>query len=204
MKYGSFKPLLIIVTLWFCFVIPSVSQDMLKALVRDHNMFRHSIGLQFADPTGINIQFFRSFLCTNHRSYATKAVIAINAGVENQFGFSKTEYTGSGTWKSGGFRFEVNYLVPILTLAPGSSTIEYYVGAGLQTGTRRFVNGDVSNPFATGGNLMGRMEYTPEGMRAGRKTFYVSFFLDYKYHRDFKSVFSYTGPSFGARMKVMH
>ena len=68
------KPLIIFLSLIF---VTSQGQDMLKALKREHNMYRFGIGVQASDPLGINIQLFRGAFCSNDDTYATNMVVYI-------------------------------------------------------------------------------------------------------------------------------
>ena len=75
-------------------------------------MMRYGIGLQVAEPAGVNLQLFKGFFCSNSDSYATYNILEIGIGTENLLGIVGSKPYADGTWKKGGLRAEVNYLAP--------------------------------------------------------------------------------------------
>lgn len=191
-----------ILAVWFAvFVVRfSAAQDMYKALMREHNMYRAGVGLQASDPAGISIQVFRGFFCSNSNGFATYGVWELNAGKENMFGLSRGKSIDGNTWLKGGFRVEVNYMQPLFSVGFGSSSVQLYAGLGIQTGTRRQDAAEAKVP-ATGGNGLGRLEFSTAGFESGRSLLFLSVYADWRYHRDFTNNFSYTGPGLGIRVR---
>lgn len=176
------------------------SQDMYKALKQQHTQRRFGVGLQAFEPTGVSVQMFHGFFCSNDDLYATRAVQELQIGAENVVLGSTTAYK-DGTWKKGGLRVEFDYLFPVLTIDYGF-VVQTYLGAGIQTGSRHYENvyGDQS-AFATGGNLMARLEVGGKGFEAGNDILFWSVYVDAKFHQDFTEDFNYFKPSVGIRIR---
>lgn len=161
----------------------------------------YGIGAQAFDPTGFNLQFFRGFFNNNNSSFATYGVLELGVGKENMIGIVDEIKYADGYWKEGGVRVDVNYLYPVFTMyAP--FVLQTYVGAGLQTGTRLYDNsaGEQSK-FATGANLMLRLEYVSHGIDLGRAVWFFSIYGDMKFHADFTETFDYVTPGAGIRLR---
>lgn len=186
----------------FLSLVPEAySQVMYKALMQEHTQRRFGIGFQAFEPTGINIQMFRGFFCSNEDSYATRGVWELGLGAENVLLTRSNETYKDGVWKKGGFRVDLNYLYPVFTVEWGI-VMQTYVGLGLQTGSRLYENalGDQST-FATGGNALVRLEVAGHGFEAGDGLLFVSVYVDAKFHKDFTEDFQYFKPSFGIRIR---
>lgn len=167
------------------------------------NDIKFGIGIQAFEPTGLTLQFFRGFYNNNNSSFATYSVLELGVGKENMLGIMEDEnkvYEG-GHWTDGGLRVDLNYLYPLMTVhAP--FVLQTYVGAGLQTGTRNYlISGKEDSQFATGMNLMLRLEYVTHGIDLGRAVWFFSIYGDVKYHTDFTEKFDYISPVAGIRLR---
>lgn len=167
------------------------------------NDIKFGIGAQVFEPTGLTLQFFRGFYNNNNSSFATYGVVELGVGKENMFGIMKDEnkvYEG-GHWTEGGLRVDLNYLYPLMTVH-SPFVLQTYVGAGLQTGNRNYIiSGKEESQFATGMNLMLRLEYVTHGIDLGRAVWFFSIYGDVKYHADFTEKFDYISPVAGIRLR---
>jgi hypothetical protein len=162
---------------------------------------RFGIGAQVIEPTGINFQTFRGFFNDNNTSFATYGVLELGVGIENMLSHAGEKVYGSGTWSKGGWRVDLNYLYPLLTLQH-PFVFQVYAGTGIQTGSRNYtVSGAEESTFATGGNLMLRVELVTHGIDMGRSVWFFSIYSDLKYHFDFTESFDYVSPVVGIRMR---
>ena len=173
----------------------SISQ-VLKKKGRSYGM-----GVQAFEPSGLTFQSFRGFFNDNNSSLATYGVWELGVGKENIWGIAKGKPYHGGNWVKGGVRVDLNYLHPVLTLYK-PFVFQTYVGVGLQTGSRRYStsSGEQSN-FATGANLMVRVEYVAHGFDFGRAVWFFSIYADIKYHVDFTESFDYVSPVVGMRLR---
>jgi len=162
---------------------------------------RFGIGVQVFEPTGINVQTFRGFFNDNNSSFATYGVWELGVGKENMFGIASDKKYGGGNWVKGGLRVDLNYMHPLLTIYK-PFVFQTYVGGGLQTGTRLYETstGEQAN-FATGANLMMRIELVTHGIDLGRAVWFFSVYGDIKYHTDFTESFDYLSPVIGIRLR---
>jgi hypothetical protein len=167
------------------------------------NDIKFGVGAQVFEPTGLTLQFFRGFYNNNNSSFATYGVVELGVGKENMLGIMKDEnkvYAG-GHWTEGGLRVDLNYLYPLMTVH-SPFVLQTYVGAGLQTGNRNYiVSGKEESQFATGMNLMLRLEYVTHGIDLGRAVWFFSIYGDVKYHADFTEKFDYISPVAGIRLR---
>jgi hypothetical protein len=157
------------------------------------------------EPTGVTLQFFRGFYNNNNSSFATYGVVELAVGKENVLGIIEDEnkvYEGeNGRWTEGGLRVDLNYLYPLMTVH-SPFVLQTYVGAGLQTGTRNYLlSGKEESKFATGLNLMLRLEYVTHGIDLGRAVWFFSIYGDVRYHTDFTEKFDYISPGAGIRLR---
>ena len=159
------------------------------------------IGVQAFEPTGLNLQVFRGIFNDNNSSLATMGVWEIGVGKENMFKLAGDKVYAGGNWVKGGLRFDLNYLHPVLSIHK-PFVFQAYVGGGLQTGIRLYQTsaGEQSN-FATGANLMARIEYVTHGIDLGRAVWFFSIYGDIKYHTDFTEGFDYVSPVVGIRLR---
>jgi len=164
---------------------------------------KFGIGAQVFEPTGLNVQFFRGFYNNNNSSFATYGIVELGVGKENMFGLINDEervYSG-GYWKDGGLRVDVNYLYPVMTVH-SPFVLQTYIGAGLQTGTRNYMlAGKEESKFATGANLMMRLEYVTHGIDMRRAVWFFSIYVEARYHADFTEKFDYISPTTGIRLR---
>ncbi len=165
------------------------------------NIRMMGIGAQVFEPTGVNVQLYKGFFSMNNSMYATYGVWELALGIENATGIVGPKKYASGNWNKGGIRMDLNYLHPILTIK-SPLVLQTYLGAGLQTGTRKYqlAGRDESN-FSTGANFMVRVEWVAHGFDIGPGKWFLSFYADIKYHKDFSESFDYISPVLGARMR---
>jgi hypothetical protein len=164
---------------------------------------KFGIGVQAFEPSGINLQLFRGFYNNNNSSFATYGIVELGVGKENMLGIiddDRKVYEG-GYWTNGGLRVDLNYLYPLMTVH-SPFVLQTYVGAGLQTGTRNYtVSGKEESQFATGMNLLLRLEYVTHGIDLGRAVWFFSIYGEVKYHADFTEKFDYISPGAGIRLR---
>jgi hypothetical protein len=159
------------------------------------------IGIQAFDPTGINLQTFRGFFNNNNSSFGTHGVWELGVGKENVVGIAGDKEYAGGNWRKGGLRFDLNYLYPLITIN-SPFVVQTYVGGGLQTGNRNYtLSGKEESNFATGANLMVRVELVIHGIDLGRADWFFSVYGDIKYHTDFTESFDYLTPAIGIRLR---
>lgn len=159
------------------------------------------IGAQVFEPMGINFQTFRGLFNNNNSSFATYGVLEIGIGKENMLDLADEKEYAGGDWTKGGLRFDLNYLYPLIT-THSPFVFQTYVGGGLQTGTRYYtISGNEESNFATGANLMIRIELVTHGIDLGRDVWFFSVYGDIKYHTDFTESFDYVSPVVGIRMR---
>lgn len=162
---------------------------------------RFGIGAQLFEPTGVNLQLFNGHFTDNNSSFATYGVLELGAGVERVFSISKDKMYSGGNWEKGGLRVDLNYLYPLLTVKR-PFVIQTYVGAGLQTGNRKYETSEgVESKFTTGANVMVRIEFVTHGIDLGRAVWFFSMYGDIKYHSDFTESFEYVSPVLGVRLR---
>jgi len=162
---------------------------------------RFGIGAQVFEPTGITVQMFNGYFINNSSSLVTCDVWELGVGQENVTGLLNDKKYASGDWEAGGVRIDLNYLHPLLTVqAP--LVLQTYLGAGLQTGTRKYATatGSESN-FSTGANFMIRVEWITHGIDRGPATWFFSIYSDIKFHADFSENFDYLSPVLGVRLR---
>src|SRR5690606_12335357 len=123
--------------------------------------------------------------------FTTEAVI----GFENALFKSEKMYK-AGNWKSGGFQVGINVYYPLYTLPAPSFSAQLHIGAGLQGGGRKYEEqGQAKRDDVFGGNLMLRFSFTGRGMEVKNRLWFISYFIDTKYHHQFGEDFSYFRPS---------
>jgi len=162
---------------------------------------RFGIGIQAFEPTGINIQSFRGFFNDNNSSFATYGVWELGVGLENELGIISDKKYEGGDWEKGGVRIDINYLYPLLTIyAP--FVFQTYLGAGIQTGTRKYETPTgIESNFSTGANFMLRVELVTHGIDMGPSVWFFSIYSDLKYHTAFSEPFDYLSPVLGVRLR---
>jgi hypothetical protein len=179
------------------------SQDMLKALKREHNMMRFGIGIQASDPLALNLQLFKGFFCSNDDTYATKMVWELTGGLENVLFKSMKDYS-TGKWTNGGFQAALSGYYPVANILARGFTIQFYPGLGLQAGNRKYrengVNGILSeNSF--GVNLSAQASLMGRGIAFGNGVWFVTLYGGIKYHKQFSDGFNYVKPTLGLVMR---
>jgi len=162
---------------------------------------RFGFGIQVFEPTGFTIQSFRGFFNENNSSFATYGVWELGLGLENKLGIISDKKYAGGDWENGGVRVDLNYLYPLLTIyAP--FVFQTYLGAGIQTGTRKYETPTgVESDFSTGANLMLRVELVTHGIDMGPAVWFFSIYSDLKYHTEFSESFDYVSPVLGVRLR---
>jgi hypothetical protein len=176
--------------------LPSWGQSKNKSQGRSFG-----VGVQVFEPTGINVQSFRGFFNDNNSSFATRGVWELGVGKENILGISDQKEYATGNWTKGGVRVDMNYFYPLITVHY-PFVFQFYVGGGLQTGTRLYTSaGKEESNFATGGNLLARIELVTHGIDMGRSVWFLSVYSDIKFHSDFTESFDYVSPVVGVRMR---
>ena len=159
------------------------------------------IGVQAFEPTGLTFQSFKGFFNDNNSSLATYGVWELGVGMENITGVVDDKLYSGGDWTKGGFRVDVNYLYPLITIY-SPFVFQTYLGGGLQTGTREYRTDEgIQSDFSTGANLMVRIELVTHGIDLGRDVWFLSIYGDIKYHKAFSESFDYVSPVVGVRMR---
>jgi hypothetical protein len=191
--------LLLFLLLALC--VDAAGQKVFTTQRRGQNIHRFGIGAQVFEPTGINLQIFRGQFSSNNAAYSTYGVVELGLGLENEIKVIDEKTYAGGIWTEGGLRVDLNYLYPLITVhAPVA--IQTYVGAGLQSGSRKYlVNNTVESEFATGANFLLRLEVGFHGFEIGPSMWFVSVYGDARIHADFTEDFSYFAPSLGLRMR---
>ena len=175
----------------------SQAQDMLKALKREHNMYRFGIGVQASDPLGINLQLFHGFFCSNDDTYATKMVWELTGGVENSIFTSGQSYK-TGVWKKGGFQSSLGAHYPVANILTPYFTTQFYAGAGLQGGTRKYKDaGEDLTDTIFGVNVSANASFMGRGITMGDGIWFITLYGGIKLHKQFGEDFSYVRPSLG-------
>jgi|GEM_PF-3399315 len=165
--------------------------------------FRIGLGLQALEPSGLVFQVFKGDFCSNGNTYANYGTFEAFAGIENQI-FKKSDKSyEDGVWAPGGIQFGVNYMVSLLpTLSSDLISLQLHAGAGIQGGSRKYeLEGTTKSATVVGGNLFARFSVTGPGQSWGRRLWFISTFVDLKYHRQFGDSFSYVRPSVGVVLR---
>lgn len=177
------------------------AQTWYDQLMRQHTMNRFGFGLQAMEPTGFVIQMFKGAFCSGDDTYACFLTYELSAGFENVIAESKRSYR-SGTWQKGGLQAGLNVLYPIYTFANRYLSAQVHVGAGLQGGTRKYTEENLDKTDnVMGGNLMMRFSYTGRSFEMSDGLWFLSYFADAKYYRQFGEDFYYFRPSLGVILR---
>jgi hypothetical protein len=175
------------------------SQDMLKALRRQHDMYRFGVGVQLSDPLALNLQLFRGFFCSNDDTYATNLVWELTGGLENVVFQSGKDYK-TGKWMNGGFQSSLSAHYPVANILARGFTLQFYAGLGLQGGNRKYrVDGsnDISSEGSFGGNASANVSLMGRGIALGDGVWFVTLYGGAKFHKQFGEDFNYLKPSLG-------
>lgn len=174
------------------------SQDMLKALRRQHDMYRFGVGVQLSDPLALNLQLFRGYFCSNDDTYATKLVWELTAGLDNTLFRSSKDYL-TGKWENGGFQSGLNAHYPVANILARGFTLQFYTGLGLQGGTRKYrVNDkDIRSENSFGGNASVQVACMGRGVALGNGVWFVTVYGGAKFHKQFAEDFNYVKPTLG-------
>lgn len=180
----------------FC-VLPASAQTWYNQLMRQHTMTRMGFGLMAMEPTGLIIQMFKGGFCSGDDTYACCFTYELTAGFENILAESNKTYR-TGSWQGGGLQAAVSVLYPLYTFSNRYFSAQAHLGAGLQGGTRKYreeTSDKTDNVI--GGNLMLRISYTGRGFEMGEGLWFLSYFADARYHKQFGENFYYLKPSLG-------
>jgi hypothetical protein len=162
---------------------------------------RIGVGAQLFEPTGGNIQIFKGEYVANHKSYVTNGVFEIVIGSEKVFNILDDKVYKDGKWAKGGLRINALYLYPLIT-TEAPIVLQAYIGGGLESGTRKYlVNKTVESQFATGLNLMLRLELVTHGIDLGKSTWFFSLYIDLKTYMEFGNEFNYLAPVVGIHLR---
>lgn len=174
------------------------AQDMLKALRRQHDMYRFGAGIQLSDPLGLNIQLFRGYFCSNDDTYATKLVWELTTGLDNVLFRSEKNFL-TGKWRNGGFQTSLNAHYPVANILARGFTLQFYAGLGLQGGTRQYrVNDkDILSENTFGGNASAQVACMGRGIAMGNGVWFVTVYGGAKFHKQFDEDFNYIKPTLG-------
>ena len=157
--------------------------------------WRVGLGVDVAEPSGADVQFYRlSRICTGAFSITKKLSIGVFVGKEGYLLGSLIEQ-GNKTWKSGGTRFglDIKFYFP-LPLNP-------YIGIGVEGGSR---------------NLGGTLDFYPDAIArigveqkvlgiklSSTSSLNATIFIDGKYNHCLTKDFNYILPSFGVRFHFL-
>jgi hypothetical protein len=175
------------------------SQDMLKALRRQHDMYRFGVGVQLSDPLALNLQLFRGFFCSNDDTYATNLVWELTGGLENVTFQSGKDYK-TGKWMNGGFQSSLSAHYPVANILARGFTLQFYAGLGLQGGMRKYRaegSNNISSEGSSGGNASAHVSWMGRGIPMGNGVWFVTVYGGAKFHKQFGEDFNYLRPSLG-------
>ena len=149
------------------------------------------------EPTALLFQLYKGGFCSNDNTYANYFTLEAIAGLENTLFSSDKKYKG-GEWRHGGFQAGVNMYYPLYTLPAPAFSAQVHIGAGIQGGKRKYEEQNQSkSDDILGGNLLLRFSLTGHGSEIKNRLWFMSYFVDAKYHRQFGRHFYYFRPSFG-------
>lgn len=157
--------------------------------------WRVGLGVDVAEPSGADVQFYRlSRICTGAFSITKKLSIGVFVGKEGYLLGSLIE-KGNKTWKSGGTRFglDIKFYFP-LALNP-------YIGIGGEGGSR---NIDGSSDFYPDAIARIGIEQKVLGIKlSSNSSLNATIFIDAKYNHCLTKEFNYILPSFGVRFHFL-
>ncbi len=188
---------ILVVVCGLCVAKLSYSQTWLDQAHQQQNATRIGVGFQAMEPTALIFQVYKGGFCSNDNTYANYLTVEAVAGFENAFIKSQRIYK-EGTWQSGGFQGGINVYAPLYTLPTPSFSVQVHLGAGLQGGSRKYYEqSQTKSDDIFGGNLMLRFSITGRGIEIRDRLWFISYFVDAKYHKQFGEGFYYFRPSFG-------
>lgn len=160
-------------------------------------MTRIGLGVQALEPTSIIFQLYKGGFCSNDNTYANYFTTEVVIGFENIL-FKNEKTYKIGIWQNGGFQGGINVYYPLYTLPAPSFSAQLHIGAGLQGGSRKYEEqGQSKIDNILGGNLLLRFSLTGRGIEIKDRLWFISYFIDTKYHRQFGEDFFYFRPSVG-------
>jgi hypothetical protein len=139
--------------------------------------WRVGVGVDLAEPSGVDVQFYRlSRICTGAFSITKKLSVGIYVGKEGYLFGSMIE-KGNDSWQYGGTRFglDIKFYFPII--------LNPYIGVGAEGGSR---------------NLNGTLDFYPS-----TSSLNATIFVDGKYNKCLTKEFSYFLPCFGVRFHFL-
>lgn len=154
--------------------------------------WRVGIGADIAEPTGLDIQFYRlSRICTSDFSITKKTAIGVWAGMEGLLLANLIEQQNRVTWEKGSLRFGVDlkFYIPIV--------LNPYIGVGVEGGERKL---DGIKKFSTDVVARIGIEQKVLGLKLSTKSsLNVTLFIDGKLNKNLDTDFMYIIPSGGIR-----
>lgn len=181
--------------------ITAQAQDMLKALRYEHNHYRFGIGLQASEPSGLILQFYRGYFCSNDDTYATKLVWEFTGGMENVL-FNRNEKYRDGKWTRGGIQGSFGFHYPISTILGRGFTLQWYLGMAAQGGTRQYiVNDETLSKTIIGANATSHFSWMSRGMEIGDGIWFFTIQAGAKFHYDPAAEFYFIRPNVGIVMR---
>ena len=158
--------------------------------------WRVGFGADIAEPTGIDIQFYRlSRICTGDFSITKKIAIGTWAGKEGLFFGNITKRSNSVEWETSGLRYgiDLKLYLPVF--------FNPYIGVGIEGGTRTLngVNDFYPDVIARIG-----IEQKVLGLKLSTKSsLNITIFVDGKFNKCLNSDFYYILPSGGVRFHLL-
>lgn len=179
------------------------AQDMLKALRYEHNHYRFGIGLQASEPSGLILQFYRGYFCSNDDTYATKLVWEVTGGMENLI-FQRGEKYRDGKWTNGGIQGSFGFHYPVTTLLGRGFTFQWYFGAAAQGGTRQYVlpqSDETLLKTVFGANATSHFSIMGRGIEIGDGIWFLTIQAGAKFHYEPSADFYFIRPNVGIVMR---
>jgi hypothetical protein len=156
--------------------------------------WRVGAGIDFMEPTGIDVQFYRlSKYCTNNFSIIKKLSIGVWVGKEGVL--SKSMIKESESWESSGIRYGIDFkfYIPIF--------LNPYIGIGVEGGNRKLLGESGFYPDAIA--RIG-IEQRIFGIKTSNKSsLNTTIFIDGKYNKCLTDDFYYILPSAGLRFHFL-
>lgn len=154
--------------------------------------WRVGVGLDFLEPTGIDLQFYRlSRICTGDFSITKKMAVGTWVGMEGLMMASTIDKQNKIEWKKGSLRYGVDlkFYIPIV--------LNPYIGLGVEGGTRSLDGTEEFQP-----DFVGRigLEQMILGIKLSTSSsLNITVFVDGKINKSINADFMYIMPSAGIR-----
>lgn len=170
--------------------------DMMR---NEHNKTRLGFGIKAGEPGAILVQLFKGKFCSSDDHYVYLRTIEFSGGVENMFLSRGYAYKG-GSWAPGGKQFGISYQnqIPFFWTELRKSTAQVHGGLGLLGGTRNYsLNERTMEANVLGATAFFRLSFTRGGFKMGNGYWFLSFFAEHQYYREFGENFRYWKPGAG-------